>query len=162
MHQVSKVRVGLHQERTVNYPTTLDLNFPIGTPPKKNKLSTNRPSTKDDACSFNFIVLCSKVGRIWYLRYQSGDYKCNGNHKGHIPVHSAHISQSIKHLPHDVDTFIKARLHNHISSSVIYQLVLQLYYRTINEVDIYHYCDKLSYTLLKTAFNSTYGTPVEK
>ena len=40
--------------------------------------------------------------------------------------------------------------------------MLQLYHRTINEVDICHYRDQLSFTLLKAASDLPYGTPVEK
>ena len=74
------------------------------------------------------------MDKKWYLRYRSGRCKCDGKHKGHIPVHCKHISQSIKHLPHDVDTFIKNSLENHVSSSAITQLVLQQYNHTITEL----------------------------
>ena len=150
------------KKRTVSSPTILPLNSEIATSPKKNKVSTNRPSSKENSCSFNVTVICSKLDKKWHLRYISGNCKCNGNHKGHIPVHSAHISQSIKKLSNDVDAFIQVSLQNHVSSGVICQLVLQLYHRTINEVDICHYRDKLSYTLLKATSDLPYGTPVEK
>ena len=80
------------KKRTASHPTMLPLNSQIATSPKKNKVSTNCSSTRENARSFNFIVLCSKFDQKWYLRYRSGNCKCNGNHKGHIPVHSAHIS----------------------------------------------------------------------
>ena len=79
-----------------------------------------------------------------------------------MPVHSVHVSQSIKHFSNDVDASIKASLQNQVYSSIICQLVVQLYHRTINEVDICHYRDELSYTLLKVAFDLPYGTPVRK
>ena len=40
--------------------------------------------------------------------------------------------------------------------------MLQLYQRTITEVDVCHYRDKLSYNLLRAASDLPYGTPVEK
>ena len=105
-----------------------DFNIPIGgTSPKKNKVSTSRPTNKDSACNFNITVICSKSDHKWYLRYRSRNCKCDGNHKGHLPVHSTHISQSIKHLPKDVDEFIQGAIQNHLSSSVIAQLVLTQY-----------------------------------
>ena len=129
---------------------------------RKNKVSTSRPSTSDVACTFNITVICSKIDKKWYLRYRSGRCKCDGKHKGHIPVHCKHISQSIKHLPHDVDTFIKNSLENHVSSSAITQLVLQQYNHTITEVDICHYRNKISYNFCKSTSDLPYGTPVEK
>ena len=40
--------------------------------------------------------------------------------------------------------------------------MLQLYQRTITEVDVCHYRDKLSYNLLRAASDLPYGTPFEK
>ena len=51
-------------------------------------------------------------------------------------------------------------IQNHVSSGVICQLVLQLYHRTINEGNIYHYRYQLLFTLLKSASDLHYGTPV--
>ena len=130
--------------------------------PKKNKISTCRPATKAESCPFNFTVICSKSDEKWYLRYRSRKCQCNGHHKGHIPVLTSHRSQSIKHLPHHVDEFIQASLDKCVSSSVICQLVLQLYQKTITEVDVCHYRSKLSYNLLKATSDLPYGTPVEK
>ena len=113
------------------------------TSPKKNKVSTCRPINKASACKFNITVICSKSDNKWYLRYRSRNCKCEGNHQGHLPVHSTHISQRIKHLPQNVDEFIKGAIKNHVSSGVISQLVLTLYQRTLSEVDICHYRDKL-------------------
>ena len=79
-----------------------------------------------------------------------------------MPVLTSHRSQSIKHLPHHVDEFIKASLDKCVSSSVICQLVLQLYQKTITEVDVCHYRSKLSYNLLKATSDLPHGTPVEK
>ena len=149
--------------RTVHDATNSDFNLPTGSSsPKKNKVSTNRPSTSDGACTLNITVIYRKIDHTWHLRYQSGNCKSDGNHKGRIPVHSSHISQSIKHLPNDVDTFIQVSIQNHVSYSIIYQLVLQLYQQTLTEVDICHYRDKLSYNLLRAAFDLPYGTPIEK
>ena len=59
----------------------LDCNLPIGTSLlKKKKISTSRPSTREKSCPFNIAVLCSKSDHKWYLKYQSGNYKCDGNH----------------------------------------------------------------------------------
>ena len=106
VHQVSKVKVGVHQRNKLlvtqpRYLWTVIL-------PSHQKKSTNLPSTRENACSFNFTILCSKFDQMWYFRYQSGNCKWNDNNKWHIPVHRAHISQSIKYLPHDVNTFIQA------------------------------------------------------
>ena len=79
-------------------------------------------------------------------------YSCSS--RTYIPIY--------KYLPNDVDIFIQVSIWNHVSSGTICQLVLQLYHRTINEVYICHYRDKLSYTLLKAASDLPYGTPVEK
>ena len=122
---------------------------------------TCRPINKVSACKFNITVICSKSDNKWYLRYRSRNCKCEGNHQGHLPVHSTHISQRIKHFPQDVDDFIKGSIQNHVSSSVISQLVLTLYQRTLSELDICHYRDKLSFNLLKEASDLPYGTPVE-
>ena len=128
---------------------------------KKNKVSTCRPISKASACKFNITVICSKSDNKWYLRYRSGNCKCEGNHQGHLPVHSTHISQRIKHLPQAVDELIQGSIKKNISSSIISQLALQLHQRTLSEVDICHYRDKLSLNLLKEASHLPYGTPVE-
>ena len=151
------------KKRNINNATMVGGNLLSCTSsPKKNKISTCRPATREQSCPFNITVICSKSDNKWYLRYRSGNCKCNGQHQGHIPVLTSHRSQSIKHLPHDVDTFIKASLDKCVSSSVICQLVLQLYKRSITEVDVCHYRYKLSYNLLKATSDVPYGTPVEK
>ena len=150
------------KKRTVHFATDSNLNIPHGSAPsRKNKVSTSRPSTSDVACTFNITVICSKIDNKWYLRYQSGKYKCDGKHTGHIPVHCKHISQSIKHLPHDVDTFIQSSLENHVSSSAITQLVLQIYNHTITEVDICHYRNKISYNFVNSVSDLPYGTQLD-
>ena len=132
------------------------------TSPKKNKVSTCRPINKASACNFNITVICSKSDHKWYLRYRKGNCKCEWSHQGHLPVKNTHVSQRIKHLPKDVDEFIISSINNHVSSSVISNLVLTLYHRTITEVDICHYRDTLSNSLLKEASDLPYGTPVDK
>ena len=57
------------KKQTVSHPNMLPLNSQIATSPKKNKDSTNRPTSIENACSFNFTVLCSKFDQKWYLRY---------------------------------------------------------------------------------------------
>ena len=98
-------------------------------------MSTNRPSSKN-ACAFNVTTIFSEIDKKMVFDIISGNWKCNGNHKGHAPVHRTYISQSITYSPIDVDTFIQVSLQNHVSSGTIYQLVLQLCHRNINEFDI--------------------------
>ena len=132
------------------------------TSPKKNKVSTCRPINKASACNFNITVICSKSDHKWYLRYRKGNCKCEGNHQGHLPVKNTHVSQKIKHLPQDVDEYIISSINNGLSSSMIANQVLTIYHRTINEVDICHYRDRLSDSLLKECSELPYGTPVDK
>ena len=55
--------------RTVNDTTTSNLKVPIGTSsPKKDKVFTNCPYIRDDACSFNFFIICRNIDNKWYLR----------------------------------------------------------------------------------------------
>ena len=129
---------------------------------KKNKVSTCRPINKASACKFNITVICSKSDHKWYLRYRKGNCKCEGNHHGHLPIKNTHVSQKIKHLPQDVDNYIISSINNGLSSSVIANQVFTLYHRTINEVDICHYRDRLSDKLLKECSEEPYGTPVDK
>ena len=64
-------------------------------------------------------------------------------------------------MPQAVDELIQGSIKQNISSSIISQLALQLHQRTLSEVDICHYRDKLSLNLLKEASHLPYGTPVE-
>ena len=95
------------------------------------------------------------------MRYRSLNCKFEGNHHGHLPVLSAHVSQRIKHLPNNVDDFITGSIKEGLGSGVICNLVLNQFKRTLTEVDVCHYRDKLSFNLLKQASVLPYGTPVE-
>ena len=128
----------------------------------KNKVSTCRPMNKASACNFNITVICSKNDHKWYLRYRSANCKCEGNHHGHLPVLSTHVSQRIKHLPNNVDDFITGCINEGLGSGVICNLVLKQFERTLTEVDVCHYRDKLSFNLLKQTSKLPYGTPVEQ
>ena len=142
-----------------------DMDFTVSsnaTSPKKNKVSTCRPFDKASACNFNITVICSKSDHKWYLRYRSKNCKCEGNHHGHLQVKNTHMSQKMKHLPQDVDEYIISSIRNGLSSSIIANQVFTLYHRTINEVDICHYRDRLSDRLLKECSEEPFGTPVDK
>ena len=132
------------------------------TSPNKNKVSTCRPMNKASACNFNITVICSKNDHKWYLRYRSLNCKCEGNHHGHLPVLSTHVSQRIKHLPNNVDDFITGCINEGLGSGVTCNLVLKQFERTLTEVDVCHYRDKLSFNLLKQTSKLPYGTPVEQ
>ena len=60
-----------------------------------------------------------------------------------------------------MDDFITGSIKENVGSGVICNLVLTLYQRTLIEIDICHYRDKLSFNLLKEASDLPYGTPVE-
>ena len=66
-----------------------------------------------------------------------------------------------KHL-NNVDDFITGCINEGLGSGVICNLVFKQFERTITEVDVCHYRDKLSISLLKAASKIPFGTPVEQ